>query len=167
MRLFIALEPGKAFREALKRTQALLASAGVSGRFSRVEDMHLTLAFIGEWPEDISWCLPEVAEPFELTLDHLGVFPKAKVLWAGIKPSEELERLAKAARKNLDAAGIPYDPKPFNPHITLVRKPVFIGGALPKINVQKAVMTVRGTCLYQSAREEGGVRYRVIGRKYN
>lgn len=165
MRLFIALEIGKAFREALIRTRELLASAGVSGRFSIPEDMHLTLAFIGEWPEDISWCLPEVTEPFTLTLDHLGVFPKAKVLWAGIEPSEELARLAQAARDNLDAAGIPYDPKPFNPHITIVRKPVFSGGALPEIELPKAALTVRGACLYQSVREESGVRYRIIGRK--
>ena len=42
----------------------------------------MTLAFIGEWPEDISEILPAADQPFLLRLSDVGLFPEAKVIWA-------------------------------------------------------------------------------------
>lgn len=49
---------------------------------------------------------------------------EAKVIWAGVEASEPLDQLAGCVRNNLSAAGVPFDPKPFVPHITLGRKPI-------------------------------------------
>ncbi len=160
MRLFAAIEPSFTFREALVDLQGRLRAAGVQGRYMDAAGMHMTLAFIGEWPDAVTACLPPLEAPFDIALSHVGVFPRAKVLWAGVKPSPELNELAGRVRRKLTEAGIPFDPKPFNPHITLIRKPVLPGGAPPKICVPAAAMTVRQICLYQSA---NGV-YTVIGR---
>ena len=87
MRIFVALEPSPAFRDALSAVQDRLRSAGVTGRYLTPDNLHLTLAFIGEWPAAVTGLLPAVREPFPITLSHLGVFPEARVLWAGTAPS--------------------------------------------------------------------------------
>ena len=165
MRLFVGLQPSQAVREALTSLQERLRAAGVEGRYLDPANLHLTLAFIGEWPEDVTACLPPVGEPFALTLSHIGVFQRAKVLWAGVEPCPALDALAARVRQNLQAAGIPFDPQPFNPHITLIRKPVLPDAALlGTIRPQPAAMTVGETCLYRSERTENGMAYTVIGK---
>ena len=165
MRIFVALEPSESFRAALGELQARLKAAGVEGRYLAPANLHMTLAFIGEWPEDAAGALISPGKPFSVTLSGLGIFPKAKVLWAGVAPSLELNTLAEQVRERLDEMGIPYDRQSFNPHITVVRKPVLPEeGILRGIRIPEADMTVRETCLYRSVREEEGMRYLVIGR---
>ncbi len=165
MRLFVALEPSAFFRQALAVLQSRLQAMGVTGRYLSPSNLHLTLAFIGMWPEDVSGLLPGVPQPFPITLSCLGVFPEAKVLWAGVKPSEALEDLAANVRRRLSGAGIPFDRKNFNPHITLLRKPSIPEQVhFTEIEVPPAVMTVRDVCLYRSDRTEHGMAYTVIGR---
>lgn len=165
MRLFIALEPSPEFREALSALQNRLRAAGVAARYYEPANLHLTLAFIGQWPRDLTPLLPRVETPFPLVLSHPGVFPKANVLWAGVQPSDALERLAERVRRALDEAGIPFDHQPFRPHITLGRKPVVPEAVtLSAIAAPPAVMTVRDVCLYRSDRGENGMVYTVIGR---
>ncbi|MBR6028676.1 MAG: RNA 2',3'-cyclic phosphodiesterase [Clostridia bacterium] len=165
MRLFVGLEPAPAFRDALAEAQRRLLEAGVAGRYLTTDNLHLTLAFVGMWPEDITALLPPVEESFPLTLSHLGVFREAAVLWAGVEPSGALDRLAQRVRQRLDEAEIPYDRKAFYPHITLARKPVIPEGlTLEDIAIPRAAMEVREVCLYRSARGESGMRYTVIGR---
>ncbi len=165
MRIFVALQPAPAFRDALALLQDRLRAAGVTGRYLTPSNLHLTLAFIGMWPEDISGLLPCEEQPFPITLSRLGVFSNAKVLWAGAEPSEALDRLARRVRQALADAGIPFDPQEFNPHITLVRKPEFPESlTLPAIEVPRATMQVREVCLYRSDHGEQGMEYTVIGR---
>ena len=165
MRLFIGLQPSHEFREALAELQGKLKAAGVEGRYLMRSTLHLTLALIGAWPETIAGILPIIEKPFEITLSHLGIFANAKVLWAGVKPSAELEALAECVRDNLDERAIPYDHQDFNPHITLVRKPVLPeNDVLFSVEMPRASMVVREVCLYQSVNEADGMRYTVIGR---
>ena len=164
MRLFIALKPSQEFRNALSDLQAHLLKAGVSARYLDPVNFHLTLAFIGEWPENVSWVLPEVQQPFSLILSDLGFFPEAKVIWAGVKASDELKQLAQQVRDNLKEADIPFDQKPFVPHIILGRKPIFPADFIfSKIVIPPATMTVKKVFLYKSERGENGMLYSVIG----
>ena len=86
MRLFVGLRPSDEFRARLSVLQSRLLDAGVAARYLEPSNLHLTLAFIGEWPENISGILPSVERPFTLTLSHVGLFPEAKVIWAGVQP---------------------------------------------------------------------------------
>ncbi|MDO5325434.1 MAG: RNA 2',3'-cyclic phosphodiesterase [Clostridia bacterium] len=166
MRLFAALQPSPEFREELSKLQQRLRAAGIGGRYLDPVNLHLTLAFIGEWPQNVTEYLPAVGTPFPIALSHIGVFQRAKVLWAGIEPSQRLNDLAALVRKNLRDAGIPYDPQDFNPHITLIRKPVLPDEALlNEIKPMPAAMMVQEICLYQSEHTENGMAYTVIGRK--
>ena len=165
MRLFIGLEPTPDFRAALSELQTRLRAAGIVGRFLLPENLHMTLAFIGEWPEDVTDALPVVTEPFSIRLSRPGIFPKAKVLWAGVEPSRELYALATDVRKRLDILAVPYDRQAFNPHITLIRKPILPSAeTLASIQTVSATMIVREVCLYQSVHEAEGMKYTVIGR---
>ena len=164
MRLFTGIRPSDGFRAALAVLQERLRAAGITGRYLDPSNLHMTLAFVGEWPEDITRALPPVEHPFTITLAHPGIFPEAKVLWAGVEKSEELNRLAQCVRDCLTEHGIPFDPKGFNPHITLVRKPVIPDGMdLSGIEIPKASMVVDEICLYRSERGENGMEYTVIG----
>lgn len=164
MRIFVGLRPSDDFRMALAVLQDRLRCAGITGRYLDPSNLHMTLAFIGEWLEDITRILPPVEHPFTITLAHPGIFPEAKVLWAGVEKSEELKHLAQKVRDSLAGHGIPFDPKGFNPHITLVRKPLIQDGIdLSGIEIPKASMTVDEVCLYRSERGENGMEYTVIG----
>ena len=165
MRIFIALQPAPAFRDALASVQDRLRAAGVTGQYLAPSNLHLTLAFIGTWPEDITGLLPSVQTPFPITLSHLGIFPAAKVLWAGVKPSDALNSLTSQVRKALAEADIPFDRRDFNPHISLVRKPVMPENLiLSEFYVPRSAMLVKDVCLYRSDHFENGMEYTVIGR---
>ena len=164
MRLFVGLRPSVAFRRALSELQARLQDAGIAARYLDPSNLHMTLAFIGEWPENVAGILPSVEQPFSLTLSHVGLFREAKVIWAGVEESEPLNQLADSVRNNLSAAGVPFDPKPFVPHITLGRKPV-VPAAFDwsEIVIPAAEMTVSDVFLYRSDHGENGMVYSVIG----
>ena len=166
MRLFVALRPSPEFRDALTALQENLRAGGVTGRWLSPENLHLTLAFVGQRPdpEGVFNALPKPEEPFDIALSHPGVFPEADVLWAGTAPSRALDSLARRVRDGLSEAGIPFDQRAFVPHITLARKPrVPEGVRLNGWQVPPAAMTVREVCLYKSERGENGMVYTVIG----
>jgi len=165
MRIFVGLQPSDSFRNALSALQNQLREAGITGRFLEPDHLHMTLAFVGEWPDKITHLLPKVKKPFSLQLAHLGIFREAKVIWAGVEPSAELNLLAQRVRNNLSASSVPFDPKPFVPHITLARKPSIPEGLnLSEISIPSSLMTVNDVCLYRSDRGENGMKYTIIGR---
>lgn len=164
MRLFVGLQPSQDFKEALTQVQDRLRASGVTGRYLDPSNLHMTLAFIGEWPENVSELLPEVEKPFPITLSHIGIFEEADVLWAGMNPSVELNNLAKRIRHILADEGIPFDRKSFNPHITLMRKPSMPRSiVLSDIGIPAATMLVDEVFLYRSEHCKSGMVYSVIG----
>ena len=123
MRLFIAIQFPKPVKAALVQTMEDLQRQGVSGNFSRVENLHLTLAFLGEVEsyEGVCRVMDQVkAQPFLLTLGESGSF--GDLYWIGIKPCLQLENYVKRLRKKLSEEGIGYNSKAFKAHITLIRK---------------------------------------------
>ena len=165
MRLFAAIKPEGEFRSALAGLQDRLRRAGVTGRYLEESNLHMTLAFIGEWPEDITGLLPEVKNPFPLTLSHIGLFPGSDVLCAGVEPSEALENTVRRLRHVLADADVPFDRKAFVPHITLVRGVSVPNRAdLGAVEVPPVTMTVSGISLYRSDRGKNGMIYTEIGR---
>ena len=161
MRLFIAIEFTDKMRQALKDIQRQMRRQGVRGNFTPEENLHLTLAFIGEYPDpdlvlDVIHALP--VEPFELSLDGFGNF--GNLWWTGLERSDALNSYVKSLRHGLADAGIPFDRKRFSPHITLVRKADFI--IPPQIQVPEAAMTVDHICLFRSDRGRHGMIYTEI-----
>ena len=60
MRLFISIQVDKNMRDALDEVRGSLRLAGIRGSYTRTENLHLTLAFIGEHPDPDAVFLPRV-----------------------------------------------------------------------------------------------------------
>ena len=161
MRLFIAINLSDEMKDALRDAQNRMYRSGVRGNYTPPENMHLTLAFIGEYPdaEPITDALSAVSfAPFELSLDGMGCFDN--LWWAGIGESAPLTALVRRLRRALAENGIPFDRKHFSPHVTLIRK---ASGKLPAMQLQPASMTVNAVSLMRSDRGRNGMIYTELG----
>jgi 2'-5' RNA ligase len=162
MRLFIAVDLSESMKAALIEAQNEMYDGGVRGSYTREENLHLTLAFIGEMPdaEPALEALSGVSfTPFELSLEGLGCF--GDLWWAGMRASPALEALARRVRRALADSGVPFDRKRFSPHVTLLRK---ARGPMPGIRIGEASMTVDAFSLLRSDRGKGGMIYTELGR---
>ena len=115
---------------------ATAAERGVNTRMARRETWHITLAFLGEVAEDRvdraheairrvadGWRDAGVAPP-ELRLAGGGKFGRGRftVLWVGVDGEREsLVSLSRRVRRELKRERLPYDNKPFKPHLTVAR----------------------------------------------
>ena len=117
-----------------------------------MENLHLTLAFIGEYPDPnaVLEAMEKVSfEPFTLRLAGLGAF--GDLWWAGLEDSGGLDALVRRLHHALAEKEIPFDRKAFRPHITMVRKPSFRRDPrLETLAVPEAEMTVGRISLMQT-----------------
>ena len=167
MRLFIAIQLDPNLKKALTDAQTELRQLGYKGRFTNIENMHLTLAFIGEFndPDLIFEAMEQVQfEPFSLTLGgYIGNF--GDLLWAGIDKSPQLEKYVKSLRHALSEAQIPFDGRKFNPHITLMRDAASKRG-FSDIVIRKEEMSVCKISLMRSDFGKHGAVYTELGSVY-
>ena len=164
-RLFFALWPDDATREALDRTGKWLHSRW-GGRRMRADTLHLTLAFLGNTPleaRDRLW--PHVAAlragAFDLLLDQTGYWPHNRIGWLGCREiSAPLAGLAERLRHGLREARVPFDAKPFVPHVTLLRQ----AESGPVSSCSPVHWPVRDFVLVASTRDVSGTHYRILRR---
>ena len=157
MRVFVAITLSDELKKTITGTLHDLKQKGIKGNYVPVQNLHLTLAFIGETdkPGAVKEALKNVSfKPFRLSLSDMGTF--GDVLWAGVKGNQGLSAAAKSVRDALDAAGIAYDRQKFVPHITLVRK---AAGNWKQITAPKGEMTVTKISLMKSAEKNGKLVY--------
>jgi 2'-5' RNA ligase len=125
-RVFVALWPTPASRLRLAEVAAHAAQHVERARPVESANLHLTLAFVGSLRADRLEALAVQLEQcgtgaFDWTLDHLGHFARAHVIWAGGPSNPALLALAREVRELLDRSQVNYDRKPFVPHVTLLR----------------------------------------------
>jgi len=98
----------------------------------RTELLHVTLAFLGRVPDErlaevIAACAEAASaqQPFAVTFDRAGRFPEGgspHVVWLGMGDgATESAALAAAVRRALATRALPFDAKPYRPHLTLAR----------------------------------------------
>ena len=165
MRLFIAVLPDERTRDALVEAQDRMWDAGLRGNYDIRSNLHITLAYIGEYPDpgEILDLLEEVQkERFTLALQGIGAF--RKLYWCGVKDSDALQILTADIRHRLADAGIPFDRKKFIPHITLLRKAWSeCNDPFPDIVIPEASWTVDRISLMKSERTKQGMVYTETG----
>lgn len=102
-----------------------------SVRTSNVGQLHITLRFIGDVDEErveeigaiVSDTVSHIPKA-RLNLKGLGTFPNErdpKILWVGIDTAIPLAHIAEELSEKFEKAGIPFDGKPFKPHVTVGR----------------------------------------------
>ena len=161
MRLFLAINFPRPMKDALLDIQNELYDRSVRGSFTSEENLHLTLAFIGEYPDPqpVLDALSGVSfTPFPLTLEGLGSF--GSLWWAGLRDSPPLTAVVRRIRRALADHDIPFDRKRFSPHVTLLRK---ASGELPGLAVRPVTMTAETISLMRSDRGKRGMLYTEVG----
>jgi len=162
MRLFIAIKLNPDLRNTLTDVQQHLIRRGIRGNYTNTDNLHITLAFIGDYdePDFVTEVISEVPfSPFPISLSALGHF--GDLWWVGIRDNVELASYVKRLHQALYEAGIPFDKKKFSPHITLIRKAI---GTLPVVSVPQTTMNVDHISLMRSERGSNGMIYTEIGR---
>jgi 2'-5' RNA ligase len=133
MRLFIAICFPDEIKNALYRETITLRDNAVCGSFSRKENLHLTLAFLGELHQSrvkdirmIMAALPKVSLSLEIA--NFGWFSSRgeRLYWRGLTENAKLVALQKDLCAMLRTADFTLDEKPFHPHITLARRCVLV-----------------------------------------
>ncbi len=100
-------------------------------RTANIRQLHITLRFLGDVDEEridevegiVNDAVRDVNRS-RLNLKGVGLFPNERaprVMWVGIDTELPLVRMAEEISAGLRAAGIPFDEKPFKPHITVGR----------------------------------------------
>jgi RNA 2',3'-cyclic 3'-phosphodiesterase len=128
VRLFVGLTPPGEVVEALQIATVGLRALAPDLRWTRPEQWHVTLVFLGEVGDDVS---DELARrlnraaarhpPLALALGGGGRFGH-RVLWTGVQGDRDgLRRLAASAAAAARRSRLPVEHRPYHPHLTLAR----------------------------------------------
>ena len=122
IRLFAALPVPPHIASVLTDLQRGLTGASWRPR----ENFHITLRFFGDVTHDLATELDRdiaqiPAPPLQLELQGCGRFGKRepRAVWAGVRETPELTRLANACEQVARRHGLPAEKRPFRPHVTL------------------------------------------------
>jgi len=139
MRLFVALDLDEDVRaRAARRLDAVRAvfresmpHVERSVKWVPVENLHITLHFIGHVDEPSATQISEAlsppldGRPFDLALGRLAAFPssgRARVLWlAVIDRADRLSDVHLQVGSRLTRIGVPVEARRFEPHLTIGR----------------------------------------------
>lgn len=136
LRTFVAVRPTQERRtqiaETVRRTTESDPDLKRRVRPVRPGRLHLTLAFLGALPvgreTELLAAVQGAAtahDRFEIGFEGLGGFPtaeRARVAWLGVREGRgQTIALATTLRARLEEAGLPFDAKPFRPHLTVAR----------------------------------------------
>lgn len=160
-RLFFALWPTDALRQQLKRRCKHLLQHG-GGRPVAVENLHITLAFLGSVTAEQRACVEQAADAiqlprFSLRLDRAGHWSRPRVLWLGASEQPETAvALANGLNAGARDCGLQTDNRPFQAHLTLMRK---VAKPPADLSVEPLVWEVDSFTLVQSYTYPEGVQY--------
>lgn len=130
-RLFAAIkiQPGENFLKVYFELQKRMYPSRIN--WVKPENMHITLKFFGETPEEQIPLIEKVISeslvnftPFNISLKNTGIFGSSynpKVIWFGIDDSGNLKKLAESLSENLHENGFLRDRQNFVPHLTVGR----------------------------------------------
>ncbi len=132
MRLFVAIELPNEIKAQLASLQKELRQAQAEVSWTKPENLHLTLKFLGEVSSERVKLIEQACleatrgcKPLLLTTQETGFFPNARrprVVWAGLQgDSADLQALHKSLEAQLATLGFAREEKPFHPHLTLGR----------------------------------------------
>lgn len=168
-RLFLALYPTLAERQRLLATVAEQAPGLLIDQVRPVpvENLHMTLVFLGNLAEPARTCVEQVAATINspaitVTLDRLGYWPRKRMLWAIPDPAavpEALSHLVAVLYDGLAACDVALERRDYRPHVTLARRLAHAPrcGHFPEVEWRFGQFV-----LMESVSTPAGVRYPVL-----
>ena len=131
VRAFLGVPLTTELQEAIRSLQSGLMSRISGIRWSRPENLHLTLHFFGETAQEnlekirVSMLsVKHCHRPFQVDVIGLGAFPslrRPRVIWLGLNPQNLLGQLHRDCRRALHAAGLVTESRQYSPHLTIGR----------------------------------------------
>jgi len=178
IRAFIGIGISDALRASLSDAQAGLMQGGAQFGWTRPENMHLTLVFLGNIRPEVVADLPGALEeacgiggPCACPVRGIGFFGgrRPRVIWAGVEDTAgRLDSLRRQIAETATQVGIPLETKPYTPHITLGRSRSWRGAAELAATVDRrrdlplGELTIARVTLYKSVLSPGGAVYSVL-----
>lgn len=172
MRFFIALEIPEESKIQLKAVQQKLHQLIPQTRLTDPDKLHLTLAFIGEHPDELQGQLTEIMRKaasgipsFEITPAYLDGFPNIHhphTLWAGVKGDiDKLLIIRERIKDGLTTLNLAIDDRRFTPHIAIGKLNNFKIPPELEVELEKIMAThfdpiqITSIKLFESIPEEG------------
>ena len=170
MRLFIAINFDDKTKDEILAVQSRLKKMG-QGRFTAPENLHLTLAFLGEVYEedvaDLKSLMNDIEVPaMDLRFSRVGAFRnESELWWIGLDEDPKLMALQEKLIRYLKADGFSPDGKKFRPHITLAREMHLGRVEYRELLPQKFTCHVEHMSLMLSERTSGKLTYSELYKK--
>ena len=167
MRLFFALDINSNDKQSIACWQNSLNDQSLA--LVSADNLHITLSFLGQISSaqqhqltsfvDQQLMPVDVASKQRLTINHLSLFNKPKVLYLGLADTPHwLLILAEKLKQQALSLGIFQESRTYCPHITVARK----AKVLPNVAPLTLTLTVNSFSLYQSLSTPTGVIYQPI-----
>ncbi len=128
MRLFIAINYDDDVKDSLAELQAGLKACAGSGNYTRRENLHLTIVFLGEVSANklgmIKQAMNRVkSQGLTLRFSKLGHFKRynGALWWLGTEQNPQLQGLYNELCGKLSECGFVREERKFKPHLTLAR----------------------------------------------
>jgi 2'-5' RNA ligase len=180
VRAFVAVEIGEEVRARLAETQTRLKKSGARVSWVLPQNMHLSLAFLGDVGRDAVLALgPALDEavkpfsPFSFEVADLGSFGGAlspRVIWAGMRDTEQLLALQAGVADAVRAVGLPLEDREFKPHLTIGRvrasqgRDALVEAVESVGEIRFGRVDVAGIVLMRSVLRPGGPEYSALHR---
>lgn len=173
VRAFLAIPLPEHLKESIRATQKDLQARISNARWTRLENLHLTLHFFAAIEQETleklkvsMLSLKGCQRPFQVEVKGLGAFPnphRPRVLWLGLEPCDRLEQLYRDTGEQLRQAGLAIDSRPYSPHLTIGR----LRGGKPDLTAlfssirQESIdrLTVDRLILYESRLRPDGAQH--------
>lgn len=167
MRIYIAIDFEDSIKDYFDKITSYIKNLCSEGSFTRKNNFHLTIRFIGEVDDFQIDKIKEVMDkatlnvsPFEISVNSFGIFKRKKtnILWAGIEENLALSAFHKTLSTLLKESKIPFYDKIFMPHITLGRRVLFHEDSTNLDNLiefERVKIPVKAITLMASKEENG------------
>ena len=152
-------------------------------RWTKIEQLHITLNFVGELNEqDLKPAQEKLlktfteTKPFSIEFNGSGIFPNERnprILWIGMQPSYDLFAVVEKNKAIFQELGYPPEKRPFRAHITIGRfrdrstraeLDQFLSGWNEKKSAFHARQMIDHLTFYKSTLTQRGPIYSVITR---
>lgn len=178
VRAFVAIMVDSEIQHRLARAQGDLTTDGAHVKWVSPDNIHLTLAFIGEVPRELAAGIGRQLDrithgtaPFSYKVNGIGFFGaprRPRILWAGLEAEDSLLTLHARLTDGLRELGLPIECRPFKPHLTIgrvrrARHPeALIKTAESFAHTDFGSSTADSVVLYESVLKPGGPVYSAL-----
>jgi 2'-5' RNA ligase len=131
MRIFIGIKLKNSVLDNIEKFLKPFKKIASPLKWTNHENLHITLKFIGEIPEEKYQQIEQLLSSadlntgtIDLKISGCGKFGPGRdlnIFWIGLEKNEKLEDLFNRIESTLKKAAIPKDDRKFKPHLTVAR----------------------------------------------